>query len=81
LHVNYFFFNFFLIEVLCFSRSNIYLFFFLIIDFKFGTTALIHAAEKENFKILKFLIENNSDINIQDKVFFLFYTIFFIIFI
>jgi hypothetical protein len=30
-----------------------------------------------NFEIVKFLIENNADLNIQDNVFFYFFNIFF----
>jgi ankyrin repeat protein len=30
-----------------------------------------------HFEIIKFLIENNADINIQDEVFYLFYSIIF----
>jgi ankyrin repeat protein len=31
------------------------------------------AAEKAHFEIVKFLIENNADINFQNKVFFIRY--------
>jgi ankyrin repeat protein len=49
-----------------------YLFYFIIfiIIYKYDTTALMIASEKKNFEIVKLLIENNADVNIQDKVFF-----------
>jgi hypothetical protein len=75
----YFFLIFFFIEVFCFSRSSINFFIFIIIK-KNGNTSLIIAAEKGHFEIVKSLIENNADINIQDNVFYFFILFFYYFF-
>jgi hypothetical protein len=49
------------------------LLFFLFIIFKYGDTALINASEQGHCEIVKLLIENNADVNIQNNVFFLFF--------
>jgi ankyrin repeat protein len=37
-------------------------------NFKDGDTALIEASKKGHFEVLKLLIENGGDLNIQNKV-------------
>jgi ankyrin repeat protein len=46
--------------------------FVFIINYKNGTTALIYASEIGHFEIVKLLIENYAEVNIQDEVFIFF---------
>jgi ankyrin repeat protein len=46
------------------------LFLFLIKFWLKGLTALMIALKNDHFEIVKFLIENNADVNIQNDVFF-----------
>jgi ankyrin repeat protein len=49
-----------------------YIVFIFIFIFQNGYTALMIAAEKNHFEIVKLLIENNADINIHNaQVFFI----------
>jgi ankyrin repeat protein len=41
----------------------------MIIIYKNGNTVLISASYNGHFEIVKLLINNNADLNIQDKVF------------
>jgi hypothetical protein len=60
-----------LIEVL-----NLIRYILCCIIYKNGTTALMIASYKDYFEIVKILIENNADKNIQNKVFFFLLLIF-----
>jgi ankyrin repeat protein len=44
----------------------------LLLFFKNGTAALMYVSENGYFDIVKFLIANNADMNIQDNVFIFF---------
>jgi ankyrin repeat protein len=44
----------------------------ILILIKYGNTALIYASENGFFEIANLLIENNADVNTQNKVFFCF---------
>jgi ankyrin repeat protein len=52
---------------------HLFLLFFLfssLFIIKYGYTALMFASKKGYFEIVKLLIENNADVNFQNKVFF-----------
>jgi hypothetical protein len=57
----------------CYKLCYIFLYLFFYYYLKFGDTALIYASHYGYFEIVKFLIENNAEVNIQNKVFFYIY--------
>jgi hypothetical protein len=64
---------FFILLYNFFLSLNVYFAVFIFIYyyfFKYGFTALTSASYYGHFEILKLLIENNADVNIQDEVFF-----------